>query len=88
MDLEDLEPEAKLLAHDIAHSLRRLDAAKHAASEERVAAVLDAIDTRARVQRILSWAPLDAAHKADVLARLRQLSDRIRVLTAGPHKGS
>jgi len=82
MELEDLTSEARLLAHEIAHSLRRLDAAAHAAPQKRVAAVLEAIDTRARVRRILSWAQLDPFHEADILARLRHLSERIRVVSA------
>ena len=86
MDLEDLDPQAELLDHEIVHALRRLDAATHVTSEKRVAAVLEAIDTCSRVRRILSWAKLDPAHKADVLARLRRLSDRIRALSTGPHK--
>ena len=84
MDLEDLDPEAALLAREIAYALRRLDAAKHATADVRVPALIQAMDTRARVRRILSWTKLDRLHETDILARLQELSDRIHALRTKP----
>jgi len=86
MDLDDLEPAAQLWAYEIAHAMRTLEASR-SDSGKHAAALLAAVDTVARVRRLLPLMNLDPLHEADIRSRLHQLRSRIDVLSKAAHHG-
>jgi len=80
MDLDDLDPSAQLFAHEITQALRTLDAT-HSHSDKRLIALLAALDTLARVRRLLPLMNFDPLHEADIRERLHELRRRVDALT-------